>query len=172
MKKIVLLIVILIFLTGCSSLAIFNLSDFTIPDDELFIMTIDNLKTPEEICRYMADNFEYEEHPDITLSPYQLYLIKKGDCNDYMTFSIFIADYHEYETYYVLITFANERYKHSITVYKENKYSFSDYEMYFLPKYDTFLEIVEYDCFLRREKWTEYIVYDYDNGLIEKGSNN
>ena len=164
-KLLVLFILLILFLTGCS---IYNLNTFVLPDDLEFLALIQELDTPEKICQYMTDNFESEEHPYITLTPYQLYIIRKGDCNDYSTFSVFIANYHGYETYQIKIFYKNNNYKHMLAVYKENKYSFSDCEIYCSARYNTFSEIVEYDCYLRDEIWSKYIVYKYDMDMVEQ----
>lgn len=164
MKKLLVLFILLtIFLSGCG---IFNLNGWIVPDDGEFLAVIEELDTPEKICQYMTDNFESEEHPYITLTPYQLYITRKGDCNDFSNFSVFIANYHGYETYQILIYYKNNNYKHMLAVYKENKYSFSDCEIYCSARYNTFSEIVEYDCYLRDEIWSKYIVYDYWNDII------
>jgi len=94
MKKIILLIIILILLTGCSG--IYNLNIFILPDDIGFMALIEELDIPEKICQYMADNFTREQH-DYPLTPYQLYITRKGDCDDFSNFAIFIANYHGYE---------------------------------------------------------------------------
>ena len=56
MKKIISLIIVLIFLTGCSGL--YNLNNFVLPDDSEFLVLIEELDTPQRICQYMIDNLE------------------------------------------------------------------------------------------------------------------
>ena len=168
MKKLILLLILVMFLSGYG---IYNLNNFTLPNDTDFIALVQELDTPEKICQYMTDNFKSEEHPYITLTPYQLYITRKGDCNDFSTFSVFIANYHGYETYQIKISFENTADKHMLAVYKENKYSFSDCEIYCSARYDTFLEIIKYDCYLRDEIWSSYAVYDYDMNIIEQKTN-
>jgi len=172
MKRIILSIIILIFLTGCSGL--FNLGNFVLPDDLEFIALMEELDTPEKICQYMLNNFTYKLCLYTSLTPYQLYTIKEGDCNDYVCFGMFFAHHHGYETYQSIIYFRNDSQKHSIAVYKEEKYSFSDNGDYFTGKYNynSFLEIVNYDCYLRNKVWTKYIVYDYNMNIIEQNYNN
>lgn len=171
MKIILLLIIILTFLAGCGS--IYDLNNFILPDDIEFIRLVEELNTPKKICQYMLDNFTFKSYPYICLTPYQLYIIKKGDCNDYANFAIFIAHYHDYETYQIIMFFLNDTYRHSIAVYKEDLYSFSDNGYYFTGKYNytTFLEIAEYDCYLRDKKYLKYVVYDYDMNIVETGYN-
>jgi uncharacterized protein YxeA len=170
MKKIILVIISLIFLTGCNGL--YNLNNFVLPDNDEFLTLVQELDTPEKICQYMTDNFNTEIHPYIILTPYQLFKNKAGDCDDFSTFAQFVAHYHGYETYQIIISFSNKKYKHSIAVYKENKYSFSDCEIYCSARYNNFSEIIKYDCWLRDEIWTKYIVYDYDMNIVETGYNN
>jgi len=175
MKKIILSIIILIFLTGCSGL--YNISNFVLPDDLEFLNIIESLQTPKEICQYMLANFGIEEHPYTTLTPYELFLNKKGDCGDFSLFAVFIANYHDYETYQILIkvypwVFGYPM-KHIIGVFKEeNGYSISDERYYIggIGKYkNTFKEIMDFNF---SETWESYIVYNYDMNIVEKGYNN
>ena len=175
MKKIILLIIILILFTGCSY--IYNLGNFILPDDLEFLNVIESLQTPKEICQYMLANFRIEDHPYTTLTPYELFLNKKGDCNDFSLFSVFVANYHGYETYQILIKvypwIFGYHMKHMVGVFKEEGgYSISD-ERYYLGgigKYEkTFKEIVD---FIYSEGWKSYTVYDYDMNIVETGYNN
>jgi len=88
MKKIILLILILILLTGCG---IFNLNGWICPDDGEFLAVIEELDTPQKIGDYMLENFTYEAHNFYAPDPYTLWKTKKGDCNDFSTFGVFIA---------------------------------------------------------------------------------
>ena len=153
-------------MSGC---CLINPGELVLPDDLEFIAVISELDTPEKICQYMYCNFEIEEHPYYNVCPYDLYLTKKGDCNDYSTFAVFVAHYHGYETYQIRISFQGEKYQHCIAVYKEDKYSFSDNGYYYNGKYNynSFLEIVKYESYLREEKWLKYKVYDYDMNVVE-----
>lgn len=169
MKKVILLIIILIFLTGCSGL--YNLSLFTIPNDNGFISLIQGLDTPEKICQYMQDNFIFELNTFL-LDPYQLYVTRKGDCNDFAIFGVFFANCHNYETYQIAIFDEDIRYNHCLAIYKENNsYNFSDNQHYFTINAINFKEIVEYDYCLRGNKWIKYKVYDFDMNIVEIGYN-
>jgi len=174
MKKVILILIILIlgFLTGCGS-GLHNLNLFTIPDDAEFLVLIQELNTPEIVCQYMRDNFTYEPRILNILTPYELYLIKEGDCDDMSNFAIFFTNHHNYETWQIKIFYNDTIYYHVIAVFKENnKYNFSDNQYYFSINATSFKEIVEYDYSLHSDKiWTKYIVYDYDNKLIETGYN-
>jgi len=172
MKKIILLSIILIFLTGCSGL--YNLGNFVLPDDIEFLALIEELDTPKKICQYMLDNFGIEEHPYNTLTPYELYRIKKGDCDDFSNFSRFMANQHGIETYQILMFFPKPIYSidvwHAITIYKEDDcYTFSE-NQYYNPcnkYYNSFSEIMQIF-----NGWKKYIVYDYYNNIMETGYNN
>jgi len=168
MKKIILLIVVLMFLTGCS---LYNLNYFTMPNDADFLALIKELDTPEKIGNYMEDNFIYEFHNLYALDPYTLWKVKKGDCNEFVTFGTFIANYHGYTTYQLGIFYKNL--KHRIAIYEEdNYYSITD-NQYYYPDFDTFKDIVEFDNVLKDNyNWTKYIVYDYWNNIVEKEYNN
>jgi len=161
MKKLILLSMILIFLIGCG----------VTPDNDEFIACIKELNTPEEIGNYMLENFEYEIHDFYTLSPYELWKTKKGDCDDFSAFGVFVADYHGYETYQIKI-FDNSFYNHYIAVYDEDIWlSITDNSYYYFG-FDTFREIVDYVCDIRLRTWTRYIVYDFWDDIVEEIYNN
>lgn len=164
MKKVIILSLIIISLTtGCG---ICNLSNFILPNNLEFLVLIEELDTPKEICQYMQDNFISEKHPFYGLTPYELYKTKKGDCNDYSTFAIFVANYHGYTTYEIIISFGIIQ--HAIAVYEENgSYTFSSLGYYF--DYETlqnsFRDIVD---LYTNYKWLGYKVYDYDMNIVEQ----
>lgn len=163
MKKIILLFIILIFLTaGCG----------TTPDDYgEFIACVEELDTPQKIGSYMLENFEYKIHDFWTLDPYELWQIKKGDCDDFSAFGVFAADYHGYETYQIKI-WDNTFYQHFVAVYNEDIWlSITDDQNYYFG-FDDFREIVDYVCDIRDKVWTKYIVYDYWDDIVEEIYNN
>ena len=164
MKKIILLFVILVFLTtGCVR---FNPDDYVIPDDGGFITVINSLYTPEEISNYMLENFTYEIHDFTVQTPYELYLSKKGDCDEFSAFGVFVANYQGYITYQIEI-FDNTFYQHFIAVYDENVWlSITDNQYYYFG-FSDFEEAVDYVCFIRNKIWTKYIVYDYEMNIVE-----
>ena len=170
MKKVILIGIILVLLTGCSGL--YNIGNFVLPDDLEFLNLIEELDTPEKICQYMSDNFEIENNI-ISLTPYQLYLTKIGDCNDLSTFAIFIAHYHEYEVYQLLLFYPAPVYLkdqwHAIAIYKEgNYYTISEVNIYkYWIKFKDFKDILNYFNGL-----TKYKIYDYDMNILETGYNN
>lgn len=170
MKKLLILLIFIFFLSGCG---IYNLNSFVLPDDIEFLALVQELNTPEKICQYMADNFVYEPH-NILLVPYQLYITKKGDCDDFAIFGIFFANYHNYETYQIALFYKDIRYNHYLAVYKENnKYNFSDNQSYILLEATDFREIANrYNFPLRNIVWLKYIVYDYDMNVVKTVYNN
>lgn len=170
MKKLILtLIFLLIFLSGCG---FYNLGSFTLPDDIEFITLIQELDTPEKICQYMLENFTFEPHT-FRLTPYQLYITRKGDCDDFSIFGVFFANRHNYETYQMAIFYKDIRYNHYLAIYKENnKYNFSDNQSYIFVETTNFREIADrYNFPLRDVVWLKYIVYNYDMNIIEQGIN-
>jgi len=164
MKKIILLFIIIIFLTvGCVR---FNPDDYIIPDDGGFIAVINSLYTPYDIGNYMEENFTYEIHDFTAQTPYELYLSKKGDCDEFSAFGVFVANHHGYETYQIEI-FDNTFYQHYIAVYNEDIWlSITDNRYYYFG-FSDFEEAVDYVCFIRNKIWTKYIVYDYWNNIVE-----
>ena len=115
MKKLLILLILSIFLlSGCN--VIYNLSNFVLPDNAEFLALVQELDTPQKIGDYMLKNFTYQLHTYYAPNPYQLWLTKNGDCNDFATFGMFIANYHGYETYLIKI-FDKTLIKHYISVY-------------------------------------------------------
>ena len=169
MRKFILLFIILILTISLSGCGIFDLDNWITPDDAEFLACIKKLDTPQKIGDYMLNNFTYEIHDFYAPDPYTLWQIKKGDCNDFSTFGVFIADYHGYETYQIEI-FDNTLFQHYVAVYNENIwYSITDCRDYYFG-FDNFREIVDYVCDIRLKNWTKYIVYDYWNDIVEQAT--
>ncbi|MBA7552545.1 hypothetical protein ES705_45113 [subsurface metagenome] len=171
MKKALLIISILsiIFLTGCG---IFKIDGWIWPEDDLeFMDMVEELNTPQKVSDYMMENFEYELHNLWTPTPYFLWKRGKGDCNDFATFGVFIAHYHGYETYQIIISYIDASTKHMIAVYVEEELSFTDNRSYHYG-FDSFREIVEFDCkYFPDKEIKKYIVKDYENNIIEVRDN-
>jgi len=139
MRKLFILILI-IFLTGCG---VFNLNGFIMPNDTEFLTVVESLDTPVKICKYMEDNFTYKIHKLYAPDPYVLWKLREGDCNDFSTFAVFIADWHGYKTYQIFVIFKNTLMGHYLGVFVENgKYNYSSNKAYHSISVDTFKEIV------------------------------
>lgn len=152
-KLLVLFILFTLLLSGCG---IYNLNSFVLPDDVEFLALIQELDTPEKICQYMSDNFEYETN-SILLNPCQLFITKKGCCDDFSYFATFIAHHHNYETWQILIEFPLEKY-HMIGVFKEGDYyNISENTTYVECLCKNFKEIMN-TCIY--PGWLSYIVYE------------
>ena len=164
--KILILILSVIFLSGCT----FNLTNFVVPNDLEFITIVENLDTPKKIGDYMRKHFTYKYHAFYTPNPYQLFLEEVGDCNDMGVFGEFIANSHGYETWRIYVYYKNTFATHFITAYMEDKYSFTS-NQYYRYGFDSFKEIVEVSSEHRNKEWKSYKVYDYNNNLIERKVN-
>ena len=165
MRKILFLsfIIIMFLITGCAR---FNPGEYVIPEDGGFLAVINSLYTPEDISNYMLANFTYEVHDFTAQTPYELYLSKKGDCDEFSNFGVWVANFHGYETWQIQI-FDNSFYSHYVAVYDEDIWlSITDNQYYFFG-FDDFMDIVEYVCYIRNKVWTKYIVYDYWNNEIK-----
>ena len=152
---------------GC---VVYNINHFVIPDDQEFLETIEKLENPGIICNYMANNFVYEKHFN-SLSPYQLWKTKKGDCNDFSNFATFVADYHGYETYQIW-TFFKEGDSHMLGVFVVNgKYDYSSNWLFYHTQFDTFIKIVDHNMnyYSSLYELKSYKVYDYGMNLVEVG---
>ena len=158
---------IVFLLSGCG---ICNLNDFTLPDDDEFIVLVQELDTPEKICAYMKKNFTYTKNAFYSPNPYQLWLHKEGDCNDLCTFAIFMANYHNYTTYQIHIYFQKTLIKHMLAVYAENnKYTYSSAKVYYPIYVPDFHWIVSHYLSIHSEyEFESYKVYDYNMNIIEQ----
>ena len=158
------LILIIFLLAGCG---IFNLNGWLLPNDIGFMQVVENLRTPQEISDYMIENFTYEIHDFTAQTPYELYISKKGDCDEFSDFGVFFADYHGYETYQIEI-FDNTLFQHYVAVYDEGIwYSITDNQNHYFG-FDNFREIVDYVCNIRGKVWVKYIVQDYWDNIISE----
>ena len=169
--KVTLLIVALIFLSGCSD--VYNLSNFVVPDDLEFIEVIEGLNTPKKICEYMGDNFTPSDMPWWqSFSPYVVWVnnvkTKFGDCNDYGTFGIFVANWHGYEVAQILLWYKNEMNGHMIWTFVENgKINYASNYIYRPIQADTFKQVVDYQMALGTKTLKCYLVYDYYMNFVE-----
>ena len=167
MKRLLIPLILSIFLlSGCG---IYNLSNFVLPDDAEFLTLVQELDTPEKIGNYMTSNFTYKYYAFYTPNPYILWQIKEGDCNDFSTFGIFIANYHRYTTYQLRLYY--KYLKHRIAIYKENNYYSITNNQYYSSDFNSFEQIVKVDSISRNRVWLKYTVYDYDMNIIERRIN-
>ena len=165
MKKIIIPLILILLLSGCG---LINPSKLLLPDDLEFIAVINELDTPTKICEYMLYNFKVKSKPFYILSPYDLYLVGEGNCYDFSLFALFVANYHSYETYQIIVSYNYTSSTHAITVYKiDGGYTFSDYWNYYDMILLNFIDVVN----AGGNKWKSYIVYDYDMNIILSGTN-
>lgn len=167
MKKYVVIIILCLFLSGCT---IYNLNNFILPDDKGFIDTINKLDTPYKISLYMQENFIYQTHIVYAPCPYTLWKTKKGDCNDFSSFATFVADYHGYKTYQMDIF--NHNISHYLGIYQTgNCYQITSNMDIFWECFKTFEEIANYyNNYDDKYDYTKYKVYDINQNIIEAGT--
>ena len=115
MRRILLITMVCLLLSGCG---IYNLDGFVVPNDTHFLECVDSLDTVPKIAQYMEDNFTYEIRYLDALSPYDMFLIEIGDCNDYGAFGVNAWREQGHEAYQVLITYVNQMTTHVNAVYK------------------------------------------------------
>ena len=170
MKKIlnnILIISLLILFCGCDS---YNLDGFILPDDPEFLEVIRSLDTPKKISDYMGDNFTYKVN-HTPASPYKIWEIGEGDCNDFVCFAKYVGNYNGIVVYEIIIN-DGSIFSHSICVYEEYSpygiYSFTSVQDYY-SGYKTFRETVIRGTSTVNMNWKNYKVYNYDGEIIEKG---
>lgn len=167
---VVICILAMILLSGCGS---FDLAGWTIPDDQEFIKLISELNTPPKIGAYMVENFTHKASY-APISPYELFLSKRGDCDAFAKFGIFMAHENNIKTYEIRIFYKGTINKHMVAVYVETKgLSVTDNRPYFNKDgnyFNTFREIVEWNYnYFQYGEWTKYKVLDYEGLMIEEG---
>ena len=163
------LIMCLIVCTGCK---ILNISDWVAPDDLDFIILVDELNTPEKISDYMMDNFKYGFVKGL-ITPYELYLTKVGNCNDFAYFGRWIAHYHDYSTYWIRIFFTTGTSRHIIQIYVEGEYNYSTNQKYCPIQADTFRGcVLDYILYYSKKELEKFDVYNYQGVLIENSERN
>lgn len=178
MKKIVLLILIVILLTGCvggMEIGWYDISNFVLPDDYEFLALIEKLSMPFWIAQYMQDNFEYE-YCIYAKSPYQLWKTKIGDCNDFSLFGTFIAHYNGWDTWQIRIICDDFNHwlgvyrteKEILYTYNETLYTYTSNQYYGGYIQKDFESIVNIYCKSNDRKWLKYEVYNYDMDIIEE----
>ena len=172
MYKMLIIFLVIVLLPGCG---IFNLTNFIMPDDLEFIAVVESLDTPEKACQYTMENFEWEFHV-LNYSPYQMWIANTktntGDCNDISSFLAFVAHYHGYEVYQIIIQFKGTLIGHVLCVFVENEqYTYSSNQYYYPIYVNTFRKIVE-DYFVHQTlfEFYNYKVYNYDGNIVEKGN--
>ena len=178
--KIIILIFILCLLCGCR---IYDLTNFTVPNDTRFLALIESLDTPKKIVEYMG-SFEWNVSFH-TYSPYEMYLANlegwddTGDCDDFAAFGAYAANWHGYITYRMTMWVKTQIFyglplvlPHVICIYVEDgKYTYSNNSNYIPIFTDTFQNII--NDYLERSPDVRSIVswkvYDYDMNLVEGG---
>ena len=158
----------------------FDLTDWTAPNDSEFTAIIAEHDTPAKICDYMQ-HFDWNISIH-TYSPYRMYLANledwndTGDCDDFATFGTWIAHQHGYEVYRIQIWVKFDSFyclplifPHVMGIYVENgKYTYSNNQIYRPLFVESFQEIIDdYESY--SYSVISWKVYDYNNRLIERG---
>jgi hypothetical protein len=159
MRKILALILIIlsIILSGCSP-AIFNLNSFVMPDDTEFMETIKELDTPLKITQYMYFNFDYKMQKYGVKTPYELWKVKKGDCNDFSNWVNFVGNYHDYETYQMRLI--KEGINHWLGIFKiDGEYYYTDNQFFNSTPYNSLQELFDKYNIINKNIYTGYEIY-------------
>lgn len=179
MKKLILIVSLIICLIACTGCKLFDLNDWVAPNDTEFTQLVSELDTPYKIAKEMQ-NFTWNISIH-TYSPYQMWLANleewndTGDCDDYATFGMYIANFHGYETYRITMWLKTQYWynlplilPHVITVYvEEDKYTYTSNQYYFPLYVDTFQEIVDHHEIedLTTKSIISWKVYDFEGNL-------
>jgi len=146
---------------------IFDLCHYSC-SDTAFNNCISNLKTPEQICQYMKDNFTGKIPMLFGKSPYKMWTKEVGDCRDFSCFGRYVAQQHGYTAYdlYMLINVPGiGRASHINGVYREgSSWSYSNCYKY-NSGFSSFQAIVNDYC-SGGTTCSKWIVYDDCNNVI------
>jgi len=163
------LIIAVLFLTGCST--IFDLTDWTAPNDLEFLQVTASLDTPLKIEAYGKANFEYKANYFLTPDPYEFWKAKKGDCNDFETWQRYTGNTHNFETYRIIVWFKFQLVKHAMAIFVEyGRYNYFNVKSYKEIYVDTFKKVAEHYK-LHNTDYTayKYKVYDWYGNIVEEG---
>ena len=173
MKKTLLIlgiILLVLTLTGCKAF-LFNLSNWTAPDDLEFQVVMASLDTPQKIETYMKSYFTYKVNLFGTPDPYEFWLKGYGDCNDYETFERYAGYLHNWETYRMIVQFQGTLLSHTMAIFVDyGKYNYFNVAGYKEIYVNEFGEVFEH--FKEHNKdyvAKSYKVYDWNDDLVEKG---
>lgn len=133
--------------------------------DNSFYETILELNTPGKISQYMYNNFNYSYQPYGVKEPLELFITKKGDCNDFSNFAAFVGNYHGYTVYQVRLL--KENINHWIAVFKVNNHFIYLNNQYLnIDKYEYIYDIIDFYSIFYKD-YLGYEIYDYKLNLIE-----
>ena len=168
MKYLILLLVLALMTSGCG---LFNISGFVMPDDLEFYELVMSLDTPQKIDAWLTKYCSYKESPYHSLSPYEFWKLKEGDCNDFADFAEWVAHLHGIKTYTVLLLLKDTWFSHVLTIYVENGlYNYQNVKSYRTIQADNFFEVVDHwQSTEKNYSCNYYKIYDYESKIIEKG---
>ena len=160
MARIIALLLLLTWLLGgCYYL---NMTELEFDRDSQFAELVDSLDTPRKVGDYLADNIEFERH-FLRQTPYETYIIKKADCNDYAEFVAYVCNYHGYKVYLVEINERGSLWKHEFTIVKEvSDYNYIENGRYYKS------EAIRCEGIIARypAALSKCIIRDYDGNII------
>jgi len=126
--------------------------------------------TPAKICSYMRNNFTYTNHA-AAWSPYDFYVNKWGDCNDFSTYAIYVAHHvHGYEVYQIHVEYTKtKKMAHALGVFVENgKLNYSSNKSYYPIQASSFQSIVNHYISTVGGTLRSWYAMDYDLNKVEE----
>jgi hypothetical protein len=165
----ILAIILILILTGCTNTIVpavyTNVEEPSLPDDPEFVELVQTLDTPYKICLYLNNEFLYKGNTEFP-NPYEFWLTKRGDCDDYSAFATLVANFHGYETYQIIM--CSKESCHALAVYVvDGKLNYSNFGYYRNTQVTTFKEVVLDGGY--RLKYDYFIVYNYEMEIVETG---
>jgi hypothetical protein len=155
---------------GCRFVGLLNVSNTVLPDDLDFLRVISSLNAPKKIVNYMEENFYCSTQNFYNVTPYELFLGKAGDCSDFSTFASFVANYHGYETYQIVLYIKDMNLAHALAVFLEDgSFNYSSNFYYYRIRAGNFRNIVEHYVSAHNMGYYYYRVYNYKLILVEDG---
>lgn len=153
----------------------FDFNGWLSPCDKEFIDCISKLDIPRKIGEYMK-NFICDDRFSESNDPYIIWKTKKANCRGFSNFGAFVANYHGYKTYQMVILYERSSESFGISVYEEGGgMSFIAEQNYFDnhgKMFNGFQEITKCFSVLYPEtdyaKIKGYIISGHENGVIDR----
>ena len=171
MKKLILItgIIGLILALTISAFALWGVFDLTGYNSATVNSAMASYTTPSSIVSYMASHFSAMTYHAAAYNPYQMYVYKRGDCNDFSTYAIYCAykNGHPKNRLYQIYIVHTDGTSHMLGMYTfvGGYYHYSSNQSYYTGCYSWTDCVGQYDAGTSRTvRYAD--LYDYDLNFI------